>query len=94
MFCFAEWNIFIASFKVFVNKVANNRIFEFVETVFVRAYFVVPFFILEKVPSSLVACSILPIVPDAVKEVHCFNREDTDFRRDFFELLMIFFPPL
>lgn len=30
IFCFAEWNIFIPSFKVCVNKVANNIVVEFI----------------------------------------------------------------
>ena len=94
MFSFAEWNIFIASFKVFVNSIANNRIIEFVESIFIHAYFMVPFFIFEKISSSLVACSILSILPDAMKEVHCFNGNDANFRRHFLELFMVFFPSL
>ena len=94
MFSFAEWNIFITSFKVFVNSIANNMIIEFVESIFIDAYFLVPFFTKEKVSSGLIACSILSILPDAVKEVHCFNGNYSDFWRHFFELFVIFFPAL
>lgn len=77
-----------------MNSIANNRIIEFVESIFIDAYFLVPCFISEKGSSGFIACSILSILPDAMKEVHCFIGNDADFWRHFLELFVIFFPAL
>lgn len=54
----------------------------------------VPFFTFKEGSCAFVACCILPVLPDAVKEVHSFKGNDAEFRCDFFEFVVIFFPTL
>ena len=78
MFGAIEGNIFIASFKVFMYNIANGGRLELKEAIGIGDDFLIPCFILEELSSRSVACSILAMLSDAVKEVEGFILEEAD----------------